>query len=289
VSKLKLSRELAKIPVEKYRMSKDGRKWAAVARNRMMLADFLGNFGDGDGTRIFPAVSTMAKKFGWSEAKTYYLLADLRELRLLENTRHYSGPQHRRTRVRQMNVNTFLSPPPEPPLSGLQDSTFQDSKIEQDSNIQDSNFHTQDSKIGGQHSKIEAQDSNVWLEPTDTLPSPNRHSDRHKASVAKTAPFVLPEWVPVQEWNDWIEMRKLLKKPATRAAVQLALSKLEKWADEGQNPKLILEQSILHSWQGLFPLRVENNNGKSQLTADEKTAQIMKNAFPSGHPRSKIN
>lgn len=37
---VKLSRELAKLPIEKYRLPKDGRKWQAVARNRMMLADF---------------------------------------------------------------------------------------------------------------------------------------------------------------------------------------------------------------------------------------------------------
>jgi len=161
---VKLSRSLATIPIDRYRMAKDARKWKAVAQNRMALAEFLGNHGDGDGTRIFPAVATMAKKFGWSESKTYYLLDDLRKLRLLEDTPHYSAPKFHRTRVRQLNVAAFL--------------TVQDSKIEvglQDSNAQ----NAQDSKIESQDSKIEVQDSNVTLETTATV---NRHSDRHKVN-----------------------------------------------------------------------------------------------------------
>lgn len=69
---IKLSRELARISIEKYRMAKDGRKWSAAARNRMSLAEFLATFGDADGSRIFVSVRTMAEKFGWSESKTYF-------------------------------------------------------------------------------------------------------------------------------------------------------------------------------------------------------------------------
>jgi hypothetical protein len=172
---VKLSRELAEIPIHRYRMAKDTRKWKAVAQNRMALAEFLGNHGDGDGTRIFPAVSTMAKKFGWSESKTYYLLDDLRELRLLEDTPHYSAPKFHRTRVRQLNVSAFLTVQDSKIEVGVQDSDAQmaqDSKIEQESKIQDSKIETQDSKI-------EVQDSNVTLETTATV---NRHSDRHKVN-----------------------------------------------------------------------------------------------------------
>src|SRR5216684_1535646 len=107
----KLSRELAAVPIEKYRMWKDGRKWNAVARERMALADFLSNFGDADGTRIFPSIKTIMQKFGWSHGKTCYLLDDLRGLRLLQDTGHYSGPQFHRTRVRQMNLAVFLAAP----------------------------------------------------------------------------------------------------------------------------------------------------------------------------------
>ena len=164
---VKLSRELAVLPVEKYRLPKDGRKWQAVARNRMMLADFLGTHGDGDGSRIFPSIRTMMRKFGWSHGKTCYLLADLRELRLLENTKNYSSPKHHRTRVRQMNVTAFLD------HSGVQDRQSQESKIEQESNIQDSN-------IGAQESKIEVQESNAYV-------GHNSHSNRHlTVTTAKT-------------------------------------------------------------------------------------------------------
>jgi hypothetical protein len=266
-SSVKLSRELAVIPVEKYRLPKDRRKWSAVARNRMMLADFLGAHGDGDGTRIFPAVSTMAKKFGWSEAKTYYLLADLRELKLLEDTPHYSSPRHRRTRVRQLNLAAFLEPPEN---SGLQDTVTQDSKLEMDSKIQDSKIHTQDSKIHTQDSKIEVQDSNVTLETTatvtdtETVTLPSRQTAQQTAlrSGVEAITPGLPDWIPLPLWSQFLKERKRRMSPA---AQELAIQELDKLRRQGHSPEAVIRQSILNGWQGFFPF-----SGNGHQTPDQK-------------------
>jgi hypothetical protein len=89
----------------------------------------------------------------------------------------------------------------------------------------------------------------------------------YKGLSAKSAPFVLPEWIPEKPWNDYLEMRRRLKKPATKRAMELAVKELEKLADQGQSPKLILEQSIINSWQGIFPLRNGGSNGTGNQSA----------------------
>ena len=58
-------------------------------------------------------------------------------------------------------------------------------------------------------------------------------------------------------------MRKLIKKPLTKRAEELIYMKLERLSEGDESVKIkILEQSIEHSWQGVFPLK-EFNNGKS--------------------------
>lgn len=57
-------------------------------------------------------------------------------------------------------------------------------------------------------------------------------------------------------FTDYVDMRKKIKKPMTDEAVRLAIKKLDNLSG-GDNDKAIkiLEQSIMNSWQGLFPLK----------------------------------
>lgn len=56
---------------------------------------------------------------------------------------------------------------------------------------------------------------------------------------------------------EFVKMRKMIKHPLTDKALQLMLSKLSKLADTESERIKIIEQSIEHSWQGLFPLKEE--------------------------------
>ena len=66
-----------------------------------------------------------------------------------------------------------------------------------------------------------------------------------------------------QTFADYVAMRKQIKSPMTDRAVELAISKLEKLSG-GDNDKAIaiLEQSIMNSWKGLFPLKNESLKSK---------------------------
>jgi hypothetical protein len=64
--------------------------------------------------------------------------------------------------------------------------------------------------------------------------------------------LILPEWVNQETWQDFVQMRKSIKKPLTEAAIKLILKDLEKFKLEGINPNLCLQESIKNSWQGVF-------------------------------------
>lgn len=55
---------------------------------------------------------------------------------------------------------------------------------------------------------------------------------------------------------DYVQMRKGIKKPMTDRAIELAIKELDKLSHGDPDVAIaILEQSILHSWSGLFTLR----------------------------------
>ncbi len=91
------------------------------------------------------------------------------------------------------------------------------------------------------------------------------------------ADFLIPDWINEKTWNDYLEMRKGIKKPATNRAKELIISKLEKFRNSGHDVEKILEQSILNNWQDIYELKQKGNiNGKSKLKseADELLEQI---------------
>lgn len=71
---------------------------------------------------------------------------------------------------------------------------------------------------------------------------------------AKTEPMALPDWLPVNDWNEYLEHRKQLKKPLTPLAAAKAVNKLHQLMLEGHDPGAVIEQTICNGWLGLFPL-----------------------------------
>lgn len=74
-------------------------------------------------------------------------------------------------------------------------------------------------------------------------------------------------------FKNYLEMRVKIKKPATDKAIELAKTTLEKLAPNNDSKKIeLLEQSILNSWQGIFPLRqnLTNEAKKEDFSARSK-------------------
>lgn len=78
---------------------------------------------------------------------------------------------------------------------------------------------------------------------------------RAKKPGASAPVFVPPSWIPTEQWNAWIEMRKASKKPPTLFALQLAVAKLEELKAQGHAPSAVLAQSAFKCWTDLWPLK----------------------------------
>ena len=70
---------------------------------------------------------------------------------------------------------------------------------------------------------------------------------------ARSASPVLPDWIPVAEWNAWLEMRKKQKKPPTNYALSLAIKSLGGFREEGHDIAAILSRSAFKGWTDLYP------------------------------------
>ena len=89
----------------------------------------------------------------------------------------------------------------------------------------------------------------------DQQTTTNNKGNKGNKENNKDNTIELPEWLDGTLWNDYLEMRKSIKKPATLKAQKIAINKLVEFKEQGSNPNAIVEQSIMNSWQGLFPLK----------------------------------
>lgn len=70
----------------------------------------------------------------------------------------------------------------------------------------------------------------------------------------------LPNWLPLDAWVGYRQMRTKIKKPLTDRAAAMAIRKLAELRDSGENPEKVLDQSTLHCWQDLYPLRTSRRD-----------------------------
>lgn len=62
----------------------------------------------------------------------------------------------------------------------------------------------------------------------------------------------------------FVQMRSFIKKPMTEYALKLMLKKLDELGNNDTTKIAIINQSITHNWQGIFPLKDEYTNQKKQ-------------------------
>lgn len=64
--------------------------------------------------------------------------------------------------------------------------------------------------------------------------------------------------------KDFIDMRKTIKKPMTTKALELLIKNLEKLTNLEEEKIAILNQSIEHGWQTVYPLKTSSANQKAK-------------------------
>jgi hypothetical protein len=85
------------------------------------------------------------------------------------------------------------------------------------------------------------------------IPETETETEREtKTKKSKSITLELPEWLPENIWNDFVELRKFIKKPMTDRAKQLMLANLQKIKDNGHDPILAINKSIANNWSDIY-------------------------------------
>lgn len=72
-----------------------------------------------------------------------------------------------------------------------------------------------------------------------------------------------------QAFADYVEMRKQIKKPMTEKAVSLAMGRLKTLAGADNDLAIqILDQSTMHCWQSLYPIKEDKQQDKKSSFED---------------------
>ncbi|WP_054529722.1 DUF1376 domain-containing protein [Erythrobacter sp. SG61-1L] len=106
--------------------------------------------------------------------------------------------------------------------------------------------------VSTNHNHNHIEDTNVSSPPI----SPT------KKSRGKDWPEI-PEWIPTEPWNGFIEMRKRFGKMPTARAAKMLIGKLDELRTSGCDPGAVLDQSTLKNWTDVYPLK-DRNNGTGQ-------------------------
>lgn len=114
--------------------------------------------------------------------------------------------------------------------------------------------------------------------PTPDTVSPNTSYTPHlPVNVIRG----LPDWLPLDAWDGWLEMRRAKKKPMTGRAMHRALNKLEAMREAGQDIAEVLDRSTMNGWTDIYEIKGGSNNGNKK--ADGVDA-ALDNLFELGGP-----
>lgn len=112
-------------------------------------------------------------------------------------------------------------------------------------------------EAGAEHGKKGAKDGYKGGRPRKErgvkkpplYPPPSSSSSSSEKNKGAFAP---PDWVPIDLWNAWLEVRRKKRAPNTDEALRLSVLDLERFKAAGHEPRTVLEQSVKRGWQGLF-------------------------------------
>jgi uncharacterized protein YdaU (DUF1376 family) len=112
--------------------------------------------------------------------------------------------------------------------------------------------------------------------PTPT-PTPGKNK-------ARAAPGLLPEWVPVEPWQHFVEHRKAMRGvPFTDAARDGVLRELSRLRDMGHDPAALLQTSVTRGWRTVFEPKGQAPPASKQSALESRNAATVKRLLAEDH------
>ena len=96
-------------------------------------------------------------------------------------------------------------------------------------------------------------------DPKQTTDTINKNVKNDKNVIKKEKGIIFSK-----TWKEYKTMRTKIRKPLTERAEELIINELNKLATDEKTQVAILNQSIMNSWQGVFPLKVMPQDSEAQ-------------------------
>lgn len=144
--------------------------------------------------------------------------------------------------------------------------------------------------VGGSH--LDTLDDSVSGTLTTACREPIITDNTYNSSIYSATPvqaekgkpkkfvFGVPDWVPKEAWDAFVEMRKKLG-AFTDYAKKLQVAELKRIIEEsGGEAEEIINQSIRNSWKGLYPVQKEERGRKGRNDGSVKSDKRTGGAEP---------
>ena len=87
---------------------------------------------------------------------------------------------------------------------------------------------------------------------TSTETPPKRERGTRGKPKSNSEIVALPDWLPLDHWRTFLEMRQKTRKPASARAQRMLISKLSDLKDQGYSPAQLLAESELKCWSSIY-------------------------------------
>lgn len=116
------------------------------------------------------------------------------------------------------------------------------------------NVRAEAGKLGGNPSLLGGKVKQKVDRKVNQKPTPSSSSSSSNQNQGAFAP---PDWVPLDPWKAWLEVRRKKRAPNTDEALRLSVLDLDRFRAAGHDPRAVLEQSVKRGWQGLFEIKTD--------------------------------
>lgn len=89
-------------------------------------------------------------------------------------------------------------------------------------------------------------------EAPSKAPRSQKQKQKQEQKEAASQPFVLPDWIPEDSWNGYVEMRGKKRSAMTDRARDLVIAELLKFKEAGHSITEILNKSTKNNWTDVY-------------------------------------
>jgi len=90
----------------------------------------------------------------------------------------------------------------------------------------------------------------------------------------------LPDWLPREAWDGWLDIRRQLKAKVNERVIKLALRELDVLRQAGEDLELVIDQSSAKNWLSFYPYK--GPKPQPQAAAQHPTAVAHSAPSPEG-------